>query len=157
MSPRTFMKPRDPGTLKDAQAALIEACGGISKARCRVKKSVLQTYADKDRPECNMPADVIADLEAQCGEPIVTRFLALSANCFVERGADYPTDEPCSIVLGRLTEDTGRILSATAQDVHDGRLTVANAETVLRQTDDMIVAIAELRAAARAAIKGRGA
>jgi hypothetical protein len=156
MSPRTFMKPRDPGTLKDAQASLIEACGGISKARCRVKKTVLQTYADKDRPECNMPADVIADLEAQCGKPIVTGFLALQANCFLERVGDHPTNEPCSIVLGRMTEDTGRILSAAAQDVHDGNLTAANAEIVLRQTDDMIVAIAELREDARNAIAGRG-
>jgi hypothetical protein len=153
MSPRTFIKPREAGSLKDAVAALIEACGGVSKVRCRVKKTVLQEYADNDKPARHMPLDIVQHLEAQCGNPIVTRFLALSNNCLLEQAGDQAR-EPTSIVLGRMTEDQGRILAAAAEDVRDGKLTRTNAEIVLRATDDMVPALIELRAAARAAIVG---
>lgn len=55
---------------------LVKACGGLEEAAdaCRVNKSALSTYQTVDSGAF-MPADVIADLEAYCGEPIYSRAL----------------------------------------------------------------------------------
>ncbi|MFN4296769.1 MAG: hypothetical protein ACK4FB_07985 [Brevundimonas sp.] len=56
---------------------LIDACGGLDEAahNCRVGKSSLSDY-QLPQISTTMPADVIADLEAYCGEPIYSRELA---------------------------------------------------------------------------------
>jgi hypothetical protein len=57
---------------------LIAACGGVDEIvrekACRTRSS--QLYAFMDGASCQfMPADVIADLEAWCGEPHYSRAL----------------------------------------------------------------------------------
>ena len=56
---------------------LIEACGGLDEAAaiCRVGKSSLSDY-QLPQISTTMPADVMADLEAYCGEPIYSREIA---------------------------------------------------------------------------------
>lgn len=58
---------------------LINACGGLEEAAaaCRVGKSSLSDY---QLPQISafMPADVMADLEGYCGEPIYSRAIAES-------------------------------------------------------------------------------
>lgn len=55
---------------------LIAACGGLEEAAgaCRLKKSRLSHCQDPASGSF-LPADVIADLEAHCGEPIYSRAL----------------------------------------------------------------------------------
>jgi hypothetical protein len=55
---------------------LVSACGGLEEAAgaCRLKKSRLSDFQDPGSGAF-MPADVIADLEAWCGEPIYSRSL----------------------------------------------------------------------------------
>lgn len=56
---------------------LIEACGGLAEAanNSRVGVSTLSTYQNPNE-HATMPADVMADLEAYCGEPIYSREIA---------------------------------------------------------------------------------
>lgn len=56
---------------------LIDACGGLEEAarECRVGKSTLSDYQNVSEP-ATMPADVMADLEAYCGEPIYSGAIA---------------------------------------------------------------------------------
>ena len=56
---------------------LIAACGGLDEAAaaCRVGASRLSDY-QLPQLASTMPADVMADLEAYCGEPIYSRELA---------------------------------------------------------------------------------
>ncbi len=56
---------------------LIEACGGLAEAadNSRVGVSTLSTYQNPNE-SATMPADVMADLEAYCGEPIYSREIA---------------------------------------------------------------------------------
>ncbi|MDZ4372607.1 MAG: hypothetical protein U1C74_14450 [Phenylobacterium sp.] len=56
---------------------LITACGGLEQAaaNCRVNKSRLSQFQDTERPGF-MPADVMVDLEAYCGEPIYSAAIA---------------------------------------------------------------------------------
>jgi len=53
---------------------LIKACGGLSEAAlaCRLKKSQLSN-AQNPSSDVILPADVIVDLEAYCGESIYSR------------------------------------------------------------------------------------
>lgn len=56
---------------------LIEACGGLEEAshNCRVSKSGLSDYQNVCVVSF-MPADVMADLEAYCGQPIYSQAVA---------------------------------------------------------------------------------
>lgn len=56
---------------------LIDACGGglAAAAVCRVGNSQLSDYC-QPHGEGFMPADVIADLEAYCGQPLYSRAIA---------------------------------------------------------------------------------
>lgn len=70
---------------------LIDACGGFraAAAAARVGKSQLHRYTDPRETEGDafMPADVILSLEMQCGDPIMTRYLAAwTAHALVDTG-----------------------------------------------------------------------
>lgn len=56
---------------------LIDACGSLDEAarECRVGKSTLSDYQNVAET-ATMPADVMADLEAYCGEPIYSSAIA---------------------------------------------------------------------------------
>jgi NTP pyrophosphatase (non-canonical NTP hydrolase) len=54
------------------------------------------------------------------------------------------------IILGRVTSEMGELLSAAAKDMQTGTLTATNAATVLDETDDVVAAVLQLRAEARA-------
>jgi hypothetical protein len=81
---------------------LIDACGGLeeSSAACRVNKSSLSDYQNAC-VTAFMPADVMADLEAYCGEPIYSRAIA-----------DLRPSEP--IVSDALTETHEAVQAAAA-------------------------------------------
>ncbi len=151
---RGFYKARVHGTLKAAEAALVDACGGVTTKASRVGKSVLQQATDPDAPQRHLALDVVADLERACGKPIVTQFLAQELGCIVEP-LPRTSAEPVAVVVGRITEETGQLLGAAAHDVREGTLTRANASAILRETDDLLAAMIELRAAARAVLEAR--
>ena len=71
---------RAPGTLKQAYRDLITGCGGFEAAALKVRVSVsqLNRYTDPtiDREDVHMPSDIVAALEAHCGRPIVSGWLA---------------------------------------------------------------------------------
>ena len=56
---------------------LIERCGGLCAASeaTRLEKSRLSDFQNPNLPQSCMPADVICDLEAMCGEPLYSRAL----------------------------------------------------------------------------------
>lgn len=66
---------------KASAKALIAACGGLDEASgaCRVGRSSLSNYENVNE-SATMPADVIADLEAYCGEAVYSTRLASAAD-----------------------------------------------------------------------------
>lgn len=58
----------------DLARRLIAACGGLeeSASACRIGVSTLSTYQNP-REAATMPADVVVDLEAYCGDAIYSR------------------------------------------------------------------------------------
>lgn len=64
--------------LKAATRRLVEMAGGLEPASCvtRVRKTQLSDYGNPHAAESFMPVDVIFDIEASLGEPVITRELA---------------------------------------------------------------------------------
>lgn len=115
---------------------LIAACGGLAEASrsCRVSEGVLSTYQNPNRPECNLPADVMADLEQHCGKAIYSAFIrrnlgqTVEAGCLrdlgcllTEEGADFQSFIRKALADGRLS----------AREIDEARRELAQAETVL--------------------------
>lgn len=143
-------KPRKPGSLKKACAELVEACGG-QKAVAGLWKCAPQNVArmtDDDHRQNPPRVDQILLLEALCGQPIVTRFMAGELNCIVEP-INCTLHQPLAFVMGKVTKEMGEMLSAAALAVQAGTLSETNAALVLRETDDVICGAAEVRAACR--------
>lgn len=107
---------------------LIDACGGLAESAraCRVSEGVLSTYQNPNRPECNMPADVMADLERHCGKPIYSGFIRRSLGQAVEPG--------CLRDLGcLLTEEGADFQGYIRKALADGRLTPNEIDAARRE------------------------
>ena len=76
---------------------LIAACGGLEEAaqECRVQKSVLGDY-QSPHTDAFMPADVMADLEAYCGEALYSGALAETVR--LDAAPRDLADEVCDVV-----------------------------------------------------------
>lgn len=116
--------------------ALVTACGGLEEAAgaCRLKKSRLADFQDP-ATDSFMPADVMADLEVHCGDPLYSR--ALFEAHLAKGDAGALAEEAC-----RATEIAAQI-QALARCFGARRLT----ETVRRQlAGDLKALEAPLRA-----------
>lgn len=71
------LRAADYLTLKAAFRRLVDACGGCESAAA-VTRASFQTLSKYGRPQepVYAPVDVIADLEADAGDPLVSRVLA---------------------------------------------------------------------------------
>jgi hypothetical protein len=139
--------PREPGSLKDAEAALVKACGGLDRASAltRVKPTQMHRYTAPGEPDCHMPADVIAALELHCGAPIVTRFLALgTGSILVTVPGDRATGKSYLRTLAKIGRKTG-VLSGDACDaLADGTLTGHERAAVRADAIETIAALSAL-------------
>lgn len=138
-------KKRDSGSLKEAEAQLVNACGGLKVAASvsRIGKSVIAAATDSDHPERHLPVDVVVDLERRAGQPIVTRYLASESGHLLlpVRGE---MSEPYPIVISRITKEVGELLTAGAFALREGKMNAAGARNIKREALDLAAAIAEL-------------
>lgn len=124
---------------------LVIAAGGVDAAALitRAGKSSLSLYGAEgngDKPNPYIPADVVADLEKDVGEPMVTRELAriagfelvpLAARCSEGNG------DPAHMVL-RINREMGEFSAAVEDMDADGRRTPAELERCIRELDDVL-------------------
>ena len=157
-------KFRKPGSLKQALALLVESCGGQGPAaallgqlqkRGNLSAQHVARMTDDQHPHDWMRVDQVALLESNCKDPIVAKYLAGQQNCIVEPVA-CAHHEPLPIVMGKITKETGELLSAAAMAVGAGKLTPTIAALVLRETDDVLCGLVQLRGECRAVL-GSGA
>lgn len=137
----TLQKRQQAGSLKAAQAELVARAGGVLVAT-RVKKTALGQYCDPNHAS-NMPVDVVADLEARAGEPIVTRHLAMQ-----QRQLLIPlpaaNDEPYPLALASITSETGELLSRGGEALRERRLSAQQAAFMKSQALKIASACAAL-------------
>lgn len=122
-TPGTIIE-RPPGTLKEAESALVTACGGQEKAAAltRVRPSQMQRYTAPGEPDCHMPIDVVLALELHCGVPHVTRFLALETqHILVSMGETHSAT--ATVHMASIGQETGALFKEFGESLADGTIT----------------------------------
>ena len=133
---------RDYLALKAATRAIVKRCGGQEAAAevTRVGHQALSRYGALEEAPNFAPIDVIADLEAEIGEPIVTRELASLLGLKLTRVDAGEAMSPAQR-LARVMKETHEVNAAFADALSDGKIDGADAENIVREARD---AIAEL-------------
>lgn len=153
MSPARFLPQRDYLGLKAAFRRLVVMAGGGNEAaaQTRVAQQGLDRYgsAAPEHEDRFAPVDVIADLEAACGEPVVTRRLAELAGYVL---SPLPATKG-SVSLTRVSAEAMRKVSKVFADLgealeNDGTIDfdedaqlhadIMEAHEVLQALDDQI-------------------
>lgn len=142
-----LQKPRMPGSLKEAVADLVAACGHQSDVArlVRVSRSQINRYTDDSDENANvhMPVDIVFALERHCGNPIVTRFLASSqARVLLDVKVTEEHHQSYAAVLSKVGRETGRLFAEATSAMVDGRLSPREAGKVRREALALIAACA---------------
>lgn len=146
----------DYAGLKAATRQLVTAAGGGNEGSkvTRVSQQVLSGYgsANAEHAERFVPLDVIADLEAECGQPIVTRKLAELAHCLLvqlPRGAGHAAVTERS---GRSAHEFGEVMAGVFGALaNDGKITPDEAQPILTDIRELMLELAGLAEAVKAA------
>ncbi len=118
---------------------LIEMCGGVRAAAeaCRLNKSRL-SECQAPGSGVYLPIDVVADLEAYCGEPVYSRELVAARPSRPDGAA--PAEEACA-----LTEASAEV-QALVRRLSSRHLGMADRNTVRRDLDVVEAHVRALRA-----------
>jgi len=148
---------RDYASLKAEFRDLVEAGGGVTRAAriTRVNAPRLSNYCSS-QDSSFAPVDVIADLEAEVGEPIVTRILAdLSGYVLVRKAAVEHPVETIDRAAAPVMQAVGKAMMELGTALRDGVCSPQQAAAILPTVTMACAAIHGLDAALRArAAKG---
>jgi hypothetical protein len=140
MNAERFLPKRDYDRLADATHRLVnhEKVGGPSRAASEYTRSDparLSRYGSRHE-RMRAPVDIIADLEAAAGEPVVTTILAdlqgfhLVPKCGAGQSVDFTRH------LGAVAKETGEAVSALAVAIADGEVTPQEAQDCIAEAED---------------------
>ena len=139
---------RDYLALKASTRGLLKLAGGqeAASSATRVGQQALSRYGAASEPEAFAPIDVIADLEAETGEPVVTRALAhLAGFDLVSR--EKGDGQPLPRRLGCIAKEAGDVVASLANALADGTVTHAERVLVEAETQELIAEAHRLLAA----------
>jgi hypothetical protein len=145
----------DYAALKAATRQLVTATGGGNEAAkaTRVGQQVLSGYGGigPEHAERFAPVDVIADLEAECGRPIVTRKLAELSNCLLVPLPSGQGADAVSARAGRSAHEFGEVMEGVFAALRDGRITQDEAPPILANIRELMLELAGMAEAVQAA------
>ena len=138
------LQPAAYRRLKLGTRQLNGACDGLEAAAVtRVSHAALSDCASENRPDRYAAIDVIADLEAVAGTPIVTRVLAALAG-YELRSTAQSRDEEAVRSLHRhdvaVARADGAFAAAEYDAIADGRLTPAELRALIEREEATIAA-----------------
>lgn len=152
------MKPREPGSLKEALDRLIAARGGLVPAAEStgglIGKSLLHRHADPDEPRCALPLDVLEALEAAVGEPTVSLWLIRRLGWEAFPVAHEPGTGPWHSDLAEACRDSGEAAAVIMTALADGNVDREEAGRGLREVDRTLTAWHQLRGRLLAVVEG---
>lgn len=140
MSERFLSRPQYL-SLKAATRALVAANGTQQQAAAvtRLDQSDLSRGGSNSLPDRFLPLDVIADLEAASGEPIITRALAELSGCvLIEPALDEEASETLSREVGHSAQRFGELMTNYGQASADAVITPDEARQIARDAYAMI-------------------
>ncbi len=139
---------RDYLVLKAATRGLTKLAGGQETAAgvTRVGQQALSRYGAAQEQEAFAPIDVIADLEAETGDPVVTRALAHLAG-FDLVARDRGDGQPLPRRLGCIAKEAGDVVASLANALADGAVTPEERTQIEAETQELIAEAHRLLAA----------
>jgi len=152
MSGSRQLPASDYARLKAATRDLVKMAGGPNRASTvtRVVPSKLTEYGSPHL-STHMPLDVIADLEADVGEPVVTSVLAdLMGFVLVPKAATKQPDQTIAASMGEVAKDVGDVLCKLGAALSDGSVTVEEALKILPSVREAETELSELEEALEA-------
>lgn len=138
--------------LKAATRELVETVGGNVQAAkiTRVAGSLISRYGSP-QDTMQMPIDVIADLEGECGEPIVTRVLAeMNGFVLVPRASIERPNGAIDAAPPKITRGIGEVLIKTGEAMRDGIITEAEAADIEPVAREVLADVTEFAGALKA-------
>ena len=151
---RRFNKPRTPGSLKEAFADLIAACGGVDRVADLLgkRKTQVYRYTDEAEEDSEMKPSQVRILETACGQPIVTTFLAAEQKCLllrVEPLGDLRLDRD----VARLGEEASKVFGRYVEGSADGKWSAKELAAMVAQSARAAAVLMAIRADCEALLK----
>ena len=160
MTADRYLPKNDYLALKAATRRLVTLAGrGPAAAQItRVGQQELSNYGNPySERVVFMPADVIADLEAECSQPVVTGLLAeMLGFVLVPLPQKVPGLAPLATRLGQLGKEAGDVFIVLGQALKDGEITADEGEHGRREIDELVLAALTLRAELEKATEQEG-
>lgn len=145
---------QDRFSLKAAFRQLLKMAGGQEAAALitRGKHQTLNRYgnASEDNLDCHAPIDVIADLERDVGEPVITRHLADLTGYMLIKKTAVAADANLLTHLSTLASESGQTIQAIAEGIADPDLTEAELARIVKEARELANAAAAAELAAQA-------
>ena len=142
--------PDSYGDLKTAVRALLHGSGGEARAAeyCRVSKSTLSEYGNPTYPDRHMPVDVVLALEEHAGEMPLTGHMAAAHDCLLLRLPETDGAPDWLLHLTRIGKEAGDVFNRAGEYLaDDGEIDETEAPLLLREVDELLHAVAAMRAA----------
>jgi len=105
-------------------AALVSACGGHKRSADLTGSSPTRIFActDEQEPDKELKPSQIRVLERDCGQPLVTAFLAAAQGCALIP-LEFDDDAPLATDMAQFGERVATVFSRYAAAMADGKLT----------------------------------
>jgi len=146
---------RDYLTLKAAFRELVTMCGGVAQA-AKITRGCISRISEAMSPnnEDRFPAlDQIADLEAECGVPVVTRCLASMAGADMVARPEAAAPATINSLLSSAVLEFGDVSANIIRALGDGSLSADERQAALVEIDQAITAMHALRSSIQPNLK----
>lgn len=146
---------RDYQVIKAATRRLIDAAGG-PVAAAEVTRGAHQDMsrygsAHPDNAGRFMPVDVLADLESETEQPILTKSLAkLAGFLLVPEPKVALSGSALGVITSKALKETSEVFVALADATLDGKVCSADADNISREIDEAMAKLAALKLQVRA-------
>lgn len=141
---------REYQAIKAATRRLVSAAGGPSAASdvTRGAHQHMSAYgsAHPDQADRFMPVDVVADLEAQVEQPILTAALArLGGFLLVPQPRADRLGAALAIAAAKALKETSEVFVSVAERSADGEICADDAAAISKEIDEAMIKLAALK------------
>lgn len=145
-------------SLKAATRDLVALIGGPKRAAA-ITRGVESRISEAGAPQCEdrfAAIDQIADLEAECGSPVVTRALAEMAGFSLTAVDEVPKPKTASLhqMFVSIVRECGDVEEKLAEALADGSVSAFEANGLIKKIDQAVERLQTLKGELRAQLRG---